>query len=294
MELTSPRRTTLPHFTDRLFLGRQKVPVSPFCIGIVHSPETIAVAFDRGINFFFVSADMHWPFYQATRQGLERLLARGKHLREQIVVAAVCYPTQPEFCSMPFTELLQEVPGLGRIDLLLAGGAYGHEFQTRHAVYERHLRAGFAGVRAIGATFHERKAALDAIDRDLLDIVFIRYNPDHASAREDIFPHIKSRSSTLLYGFKSTIGYTAPSRLNELGIQGGVYWHPAITDYYRFALSRPEINGLLIAPGTPHELQELENALEAGPLDDEEEQYLLDLSLVGRGMAQLETESGSS
>ena len=60
-------RAHLPRFTDRLALGGQGLAVSPFCVGMVALPETIGAAFDAGINFFFVSADMHWPLYEATR-----------------------------------------------------------------------------------------------------------------------------------------------------------------------------------------------------------------------------------
>ena len=284
------KRANLPQFNDRLLLGKEGLPVSPFCVGIGGSPETVTAAFERGINFFFLSADMHWPLYEATRNGLDRLLARGPHVREQIVVAAACYPTQPEFCSVPFMELLEAVPALGSIDLLVAGGAYGEEFKARHPIYEQHRRAGFVGARAIGATFHERKAAADAIGRNLIDIAFIRYNPDHSGAREDVFPLIEKPSSTLLFSFNSTHGYVPPLRLDALGIRGDVYWHPAITDFYRFALSRPEIDGLLISPTTSGEILALEGALREGPLNHEEEQYLLDLSLVHRGKAHVELE----
>ena len=34
-------------------------------------------AFDAAINCFFVSTDMHWPFYEQPRRGLKLLLARG-------------------------------------------------------------------------------------------------------------------------------------------------------------------------------------------------------------------------
>src|SRR6185369_15946426 len=110
----------------------------PFCLGMTKSPETISAAFDAGINFFFISADMHWPLYEHTRQGLAELLARGSSVRDGIVVAGVCYPTQPEFCTVPFHELIAAVPGLNRLDVLLAGGAYGGEFERRWPIYRQH------------------------------------------------------------------------------------------------------------------------------------------------------------
>src|SRR5262249_38603427 len=233
-----PTRLKLPQFRDRLSLGNKGLHVSPYCLGIVRSPETVEAAFDAGINFFFVTADLHWPLYEATRQGLQALLARGRSVRNQIVVASVCYPTQPEVCSAPFRELLEAIPGLDRLDVLVAGGAYAQEFAERLPVFLDHRDRGFLGARAIGATFHERTAALTAIQQGCLDIALIRYNPDHAGARQDVFPHLPRQRSTLLFNFKSTFRFVPPEQLEAMGLPTADYWHPEITDYYRFALSR--------------------------------------------------------
>jgi len=287
MSAVSPPRPKLPQFRDRLVLGDQGLRVSPYCLGIVGSPETVGAAFDAGINFFFVTADMHWPLYEATRRGLQALLARGPSLRDQVVVAGVCYPTQPEFCSMPFEELLEAVPGLGRLDVLIAGAADARDFADRLPVYLGHRRRGFLGARAIGATFHDRPAALAAVREGCLDIALIRYNPDHAGAREDLFPHLPRRRPTLLFNFKNTFRFVPPQGLEAMGLGAAEYWHPEVTDYYRFALSRPEIDGILMAPRTPAELGALAAALAKGPLTEEEEDYLMNIARVARGEAEV-------
>ena len=56
------------------------------------------------------------------------------------------------------------------------------------------------------------------------------------------------------------------------------YWLPAAADYYRFVLSRPEIDGVLCSPMQPRELTELAAALEAPPLTAAEEEYMIRLS----------------
>jgi predicted aldo/keto reductase-like oxidoreductase len=280
----------MPQFSDRLALGRQSLAVSPFSVGLVGAPETVGAAFDAGINFFFLTADMHWPYYEAARRGLQQLLARGNGIRDQIVVAAVCYPTQPEFCYGPFRELLDAVPGLDRLDVLIAGGVYAGEFAGRLSVYQQHRRTRFLGARAIGATFHDRQEARKAVSDDLVDVAFVRYNPGHAGAREDLFPHLPQPTSPLLFGFKSTFAYVPPPQMAELGLPGDVYWHPDVTDHYRFALSRPELDGLLIGPATPQEVTALADALKKGPLDEEEETYLMQVALVAQGQALVEPE----
>ena len=166
-----PPRTTLPRFSDRLTLGDQGLRVSPFCLGRVQSADAVNAAFDAGINFFFLTADMHWPLYEASRRA--RTLARGPGIRDQVVVAAVSYATQPELCSVPFQEVVQVLPGLDRIDVPIAGGAYANEFLVRLSVYRKHLRTGYAGARAIGASFHDRQAALLAYNHRLIDLALV-------------------------------------------------------------------------------------------------------------------------
>ena len=287
-------RTTLPGLADRLALGRGGLRVSPCCLGMVEDPATIAAAFDLGVNFFFVTADMHWPLYEATRRGLERLLARGTAVRDEIVVAGVCYPTQPEFCSFPFRELVDAVPGLRRLDVLLAGGAYGAEVGARLPVYERHREERFLGNRAIGVTFHDRAAAATALQRGGLDIAFVRYNADHSGAREDLFPHVPERPRPLLFNFKSTSGWVPPGRMVEIGLAAPDYWQPEVTDHYRFAFTRPQLDGLLVAPRSPREVEGIAAALARGPLTDEEETYLIDVAAVARGAARVLPEGETS
>src|SRR5260221_8264578 len=107
-------RAVLPKPSDRLALGRG-LEVSPICQGFTERPETVLAAFDAGINFFFLTADMHWPIYEGLRRGLAMLFARGGDIRDRVVVAAVSYATQPEFCTMPFREVVNAVPGLDRL-----------------------------------------------------------------------------------------------------------------------------------------------------------------------------------
>jgi hypothetical protein len=267
--MNEQRRTTLPQLTDRIPLLRMLV--SPFCIGMVEHPDTIAAAFDAGINFFFVSADMHWPRYEAARIGLERLLARVP--REQVVVAAAAYVTQPEFCRWPFHEVVQAVPGLGQLDVLVAGGAYGTELSARLPVYRQHREQQLAGARAIGVSFHDRKAAAATIASGEIEIAFIRYNAGHPGAQRDVFPALPEPRHTRVFGFTSTAAHHAvPTELAE------ALWVPEITDHYRFALSRVGLDGLLCSPSQPSHIPALAEAMARGPLSLEEEEHMIELA----------------
>ena len=84
--LTNPwlAREALPGPGDRRRLGNSELMVSPLCVGITGEPEIVPAAYDAGVNFFFLSGDLHWPLYEGVRRGLEMLLERGGSIRETL------------------------------------------------------------------------------------------------------------------------------------------------------------------------------------------------------------------
>src|SRR5439155_21705368 len=133
-------------------------------------------------------------------------------------------------------------------------------------------------------------AALCAIQDHLIDVAFVRYNPAHAGARKDLFPHVQSAvpareaaangkdARTLLFCFNSTSAYLTSEELKEMGLNEHPSWSPEITDHYRYVLTRPEVNGILMAPETPEELEGIARALARGPLTEDQEDYLSDVA----------------
>jgi hypothetical protein len=233
-------------------------------------------AFDAGINFFFLTADMHWPYYQATRKGLAELFTSRSMARTEVVVAGAAYVTQPEFCSMPFTEIVEHVTGLQRLDLLVAGGAYGHNLGGRLPVFHRHREAAFNGCKAIGASFHERDAARWAVSSNAVDIAFVRFNAGHPGAAWDLFPHLARPRETLVYNFNTTHGFVSEKKAKKLRPKSK--WVPSITDHYRLALSQPAIDGLMVALEGDGQIEALIRACDEGPLTVDEQRYLVDLA----------------
>ena len=115
-------------------------------------------------------------------------------------------------------------------------------------------------------------------DRDhSLDIMFVRYNTAHPGARADVFPYLQTARQSLMFAFKSMQSRVTAEDLAARGWPGG-YWVPDAVDYYRFALSRPEFNGVLCSPGSPEEVNEIVRALEKPPLSEEEQQYMMWIS----------------
>jgi hypothetical protein len=263
----------LPSLADRLSLGPFRV--SPLCLGMVRDHRAVAAAHEAGINFFFVSADMHWPLYAPLREGLRQLFRR-RGVRERVVVCAAAYVTQPDFCELPFEELVDEVPGLERLDVLVMGGVYGVDFGPRLPVYQRHRARRFVGSAAIGASFHDRPLARAALAGSLVDLVLVRFNSGHPGARHDVFPGLPRRRPRL-FTFKSTDGWVDPARLTQLGLDPAA-WRPSITDHYRYVLSQPAVDGALVSPSTPAEVHALADALAQGPLHGRDQAWLEHLS----------------
>jgi hypothetical protein len=273
-----PPRTRLPAPGDRLPLGRSGLLVSPICIGMTLEPETVIAAYEEGVNFFFVTADLHWPCYEGVRRGLAKLLEGNPARRDEIVVGVVSYLDNPLFGALQFHEVLGEVPGLERVDLLIAGAAASEaSFYSRLQSIGAARASAMHGSRAIGATLHQRTLALPADYHELLDITFIRYNSAHPGARSDLFPYFRPYRSGLVFNFKSVMSQVTKETFDALGLPSH-YWLPDPCDYYRFVLTRPELDGVLCSPLRPGEVRQISEALRKGPLTAEEEEYMIWLS----------------
>ncbi|HKW00066.1 MAG TPA: hypothetical protein VJN96_09580 [Vicinamibacterales bacterium] len=259
-------------------LGRSGLSVSPFCLGAVREARTVLEAFDAGINFFIVSLDLHWPVYEATRQGLTHLLRRRGGVRDEIVVAVVSYLDEPLFHFFQVQEFIDAVPRMGRADLLVAG-AVSHDlgFMPRMNCLLTARGSRHGGARAIGASFHSMRFAREALERALPDILYCRYGTKFQEPREELFPHLPMKRMCLLYSFKSTYSLASmnPEQISARRLRKE--WIPEIPDGYRFALSRPEVDGIMCAPKDSAQLRALFDALNRGPLSDEEQEIMIGL-----------------
>lgn len=280
-ERVDDKRRVLPRFTHRLSLGAGLV-VSPFCLGMTDNWRLIPAAFEMGINFFFITTDLHWPRYEASRKGVRALLASRKGIRDEIAIAGACYVAQPEFSIAPFRELVDAVPGMLRVDVLVAGGVHGPDLLAR-ATLLRELSAN-THARAVGASFHSRQAGLAAANHNVVDLCFVRYNPVHPGARYDLLPQLRAPHPPL-FNFTSMRGFVPHDRLRALNVDAA-WWYPDAPDYYRYALSQPEMAGLLFSISRPRELVELEMALTKGGLTREEEDHLEELAFLTQNLTR--------
>jgi aryl-alcohol dehydrogenase-like predicted oxidoreductase len=216
----------------------------------------IRAALERGLNYVFWNP-------RATR--LTRVLrSLPAAARERLVLATG--PTLA-FLAGSVRRRVERVLRLLRTDHLDVLQLYwlGRMSAWRPAIVDEMVRLREEGkVRALGVSIHDRARAGALARESPLDLLMIRYNAAHPGAERDIFPHLAPRQPAV-------VAYTATSwgRLlrRPRGWQGAV---PTPADCYRFCLSSPHVDVVLMGAASGRELEENLSGLERGPLSEPE------------------------
>jgi aryl-alcohol dehydrogenase-like predicted oxidoreductase len=125
-------------------------------------------------------------------------------------------------------------------------------------------------IRAFGISTHDRKLAGNLCSRGALDVIMMRYNAAHRGAEQDIFPFLATHSPGVVSYTATRWGYLLRSpkgSTQEMRI-------PTAGQCYRFVLSNPRIHVCLTAPSNIHQLRDNLDALELGPLSDEDMRFI--------------------
>jgi len=132
-------------------------------------------------------------------------------------------------------------------------------------------------IRAIGASIHDRPRAGRLAADSALDMLMIRYNAAHPGAERDIFPSFTKRRPEL-------VAYTATAWRKLLkrpsGWEGNV---PTAPDCYRFCLSNPNVDVVLMGAANRAQLEENLTAMERGPLSPEEDTFMREFGAKAHG-----------
>lgn len=126
-------------------------------------------------------------------------------------------------------------------------------------------------VRAIGVSIHDRKRAGELAKDSPLDVLMLRYNAAHPGCEQDVFPHLQPEK-------RAVVAYTATSWRKLLKRPSG-WTGPLMTagDCYRFCLSNEHVDVALSGAKNVAELDENMDALEKGPLSEEENAWMREL-----------------
>jgi predicted aldo/keto reductase-like oxidoreductase len=121
-------------------------------------------------------------------------------------------------------------------------------------------------VRHLGVSSHHRPLVPVLASSGDFDVVHFRYNAAHPGAEIDIFPKLAETNRA------GMVAYTATSwgqLLNSKKIPAGEQV-PGASDCYRFVLTRPEVDVCLTGPANAAQMEEALNAIERGPMTDDE------------------------
>lgn len=132
-------------------------------------------------------------------------------------------------------------------------------------------------VRALAVSIHDRPRAGRLAEDSPLDALMIRYNAAHPGAEQDVFPHLARRHAAV-------VAYTATSWRRLLRAPSG-WTGPVMTagDCYRFCLSSPHVDVVLMGPKDAGQLRENLAALEKGPLSPDEDRWMREFGRAVHG-----------
>ena len=281
---------------SRRRLGKTGLEVGPIGIGGGGevSSEDLLYAFDRGVNYFFFSSDLHHFAYSKMAGGLKQLCHSGSSVRDKVVLATVSYVNDPEKVLGVLYDQFQEL-GIDYIDVFHWGWVTDTSdcarlFETSRRVKEggllskqlRYLlgveerigevneqvqRTGL--VRHIGASFHSRQQAVRW--RDDLDVLMLRYNISHRGVESEIFP-LLSGDETRDPGIVAfNVGHEGTRYFNRPPIDyPSGYPVPTIPDCYRFALSHAAVDVVLTGPKDRKDIDAALAMLEKGQMSEGE------------------------
>jgi predicted aldo/keto reductase-like oxidoreductase len=281
-------------------LGRTDLMVS--CLGLgggggISSEDTL-YAFERGINYFFYSSDLHHFLYRNMAEALYQLCGRKSSVREKVVLATVTYVKNPEAISGALFDQFAEL-GIDYIDILFWGWvgtkdaaiiddclSISNELRGPNTQVQRMIEGLFktserlkkmGAVRYVGASFHDLNLARQWLHSPLLDVVMVRHNVAHRSAQEKIFKNLDAADSNRqgIVTFKSSNSNTSQPLL-WLGHPDlpQEYWRPSVPDLYRYSLSQNCVDVCLTGLSNRQEIDAAIAGVQKGKLFPDEINYL--------------------
>ncbi|MBS2020554.1 MAG: aldo/keto reductase [Deltaproteobacteria bacterium] len=127
-------------------------------------------------------------------------------------------------------------------------------------------------IRTIGISIHDRPRAgeMARTEAERLRMFMLRYNAAHPGAEKDVFPHMAAGEAK-----QAVVAYTATSWRRLLKKPSAWTGAPMTAgDCYRFCLTSPFVDVVLMGAKSVREVDENLAAIEKGPLSSEEESWM--------------------
>lgn len=286
---------------ERRMLGRTGLRVSPIGIGgggFIRNDDLL-YAFERGINYFLFSSDLHHFAYQRSAAALRKLCGRGSAVRDRVVLATVSYVNNPDrllpVLYDQFKELRVDYVDIFQWGWISEGVDCGELFRAtavlkRPSVVERQLRnlldiegeirersasivrQGLA--RAVGASFHSRTAAAACL-KNSFDVFMLRYNVAHRGVEADVFPLLSGHEAVDPGIVVFNAAHAGSTMLASRPVGYPEDWPaPSVPDCYRFALSHSAVDVVLTGVNGRRQVDAALAGVERGPLSAKELEFM--------------------
>ncbi len=218
-------------------------------------------AFERGLNYFY------WGTRRTSgmKQAIHTLAPRH---RDEMVIALQSYDTTGLLAGQTFRRGLSQLK-LDHADILILGK---RDNPVSPRAQDSALALKQAGlVKHLCISAHDRSTYETHLASGIYDIIMVRYNCAHPGAEQDVFPLLedtKPRPGVVAYN-STRWGHLFDSKWMPKDERT-----PDPTHLYRHALTHPDVDMVLTAPSTQAQLVANVAALDAGPLDPEEMEWL--------------------
>ena len=251
----------------RVLLGRTRREVGRLGVAAGYGVPGTALewAFERGVNYIY------WGSRRTDSFGAA--LKRLRPHRERFVLVIQSYTRLAGLLGWSLERALRSLD-FDYTDVLLLG-MWNKPLPRR--ILDAALRLQERGlVRYLGISTHKRTSVpLIAAGRDF-DVVHFRYNAAHPGAENDIFPHLPREARAGMVVFTATSWGQLLGKGPLQGILPSTHRPPkservpTAADCYRYVLTRPEVDVCLTGPSNVAQMQEAVNALEMGPMNEDE------------------------
>jgi predicted aldo/keto reductase-like oxidoreductase len=249
-------------FEQKRILGKTGLEVGRLGISSSYRAPQQAYeeAFEKGCNYFT------WGTFIKGRstemeKAIREIIKKGQ--REKLVLAFYSYAHQKNLTEFFLNRGLKTL-GIEYIDVLLLG-----YFPKRppQKIIDGALELKEKGkVRFLGLSGHNRKLFPQLAKKGIFDVFHIRYNAAHRGAETESFPYLQGEDRPGIVSFTAT---RWGKLLKAKKMPEGERPLSAV-DCYRFVLSHPAVDVVMVGTKTVEEMREDLNTLESDIMSEEE------------------------
>ncbi len=243
---------------ERISLGRTGLMVTRLGIGSSYGINAAMVeeAAAHGINYFY------WGALRTKRmaEGIKNVASKN---RDDAVIITHTDTRSRAGISKVVQKSLKRL-GVDYLDVLLLGW---HNKRPADRLIEQAAELREQGlIRFLAISGHNRRLFPKLKKDEHIDIFHIRYNAAHRGAEKEVFEHLPEEGGPGIVSFTNTSwgGLLYPRNMPP-GEDT-----PSAADCYRFVLSHPKVHVAVCAPNSMKQLKEDLQALEQGPMSEEE------------------------